>query len=163
MAKSYIGLIETYENINSSECLNDINLNTQHCLSTADENTKTIRKYNSVYRKKLINKIELIKNKNALIDIYKIIISDIGDDISSNSNGMFININILSDFCISEIMHYFNSYNIKQNDNNFKQINCNLYNIEDIDSLIESKGHSFSNKEKSIIKKTNKENTIFLK
>ena len=158
MAKSYIGLIETYENINSSECLNDTNLS-----HVDNDNTKIIRKYNSLYRKKLISKIELIKNKNALIDIYKIIISDIGDDVSSNSNGMFININILSDFCISEIMHYFNSYNIKQNDNNFKQINCNLYNIEDIDSLIESKGHSFSNKEKSIIKKTSKDNTIFLK
>ena len=65
MAKSYIGLIETYENINSSECLNDINLNTQNCLNCVNDNIKIIRKYNSVYRKKLINKIELIKNKNA--------------------------------------------------------------------------------------------------
>ena len=123
---------------------------------------KKQRKYNSARRKQLINKIELIKNKNVLIDIYKIIINDIGDDISSNSNGMFININILSDYCISEIIYCLNAFNKNnKNNNNFKNINCNLYNVEDINSLIESKGHSFSNKEKSIIKKTSKDNTIF--
>ena len=52
----------------------------------------TSRKYNSVFRKKLVGKFEKIKSKSELLDIYNIIIEDIGTDFSTNQNGIFINI-----------------------------------------------------------------------
>ena len=60
------------------------------------------RKYNSIYRKKLVNKINKLKNKEYYIDVYNIIISDIGTNFSSNINGLFLNVNLLSNNCIEE-------------------------------------------------------------
>lgn len=67
---------------------------------------KFIRKYNTNFRKKIINKIEKINNKDYQIDIYNIIIQDIGNNFSSNRNGLFINLNLLSDNSIHEIINY---------------------------------------------------------
>jgi len=64
------------------------------------------RKYDSNYRKKLINKINKLKNKEYYIDIYNIIISDIGTNFSSNINGLFLNANLLSNKCIEELNIY---------------------------------------------------------
>lgn len=65
---------------------------------------KKNRKYNSSFRKKLLTKLEYFQNKNDLIDIYNIIFVDIGNNISSNINGIFINLNILSDKCIDNLL-----------------------------------------------------------
>jgi hypothetical protein len=65
-----------------------------------------IRKYNTDFRKKIINKIEKINNKDYQIDIYNLIIQDIGNNFSSNRNGLFINLNLLSDNSIDEIINY---------------------------------------------------------
>jgi predicted site-specific integrase-resolvase len=81
---------------------------------------KFARKYNTNFRKKIINKIEKINNKDYQIDIYNIIIQDIGNNFSSNRNGLFINLNLLSDNSISEINNYLENklINIKiDNDN----------------------------------------------
>ena len=44
------------------------------------DSNKTSRKYNSIFRKKLITKINRIKNKEELIEIYNIVINDIGNN-----------------------------------------------------------------------------------
>jgi hypothetical protein len=75
---------------------------------------KNIRKFNTIYRKNIINKIEKLNNKNYYIDIYNIIIQDIGNNYSSNRNGIFVNINILSNECILNLIDYLN--NIKSMD-----------------------------------------------
>ena len=41
---------------------------------------KSTRKYNTVYRKNIINKIENLNSKSNYIDIYNIIIQDIGNN-----------------------------------------------------------------------------------
>lgn len=64
------------------------------------------RKFNSITRKKLISKIDILKNNDDYIQIYYIIVNDIGNNISSNRNGLFININLLSDKCIQQLMHF---------------------------------------------------------
>ena len=64
------------------------------------------RKYDSNYRKKLVNKINKLKNKEYYIDVYNIIISDIGTNFSSNINGLFLNVNLLSNKCIDELNTY---------------------------------------------------------
>ena len=65
---------------------------------------KKNRKYNSSFRKKLLTKLEYFQDKNDLIDIYNIIFIDIGNNISSNINGIFINLNMLSDLCIDNLL-----------------------------------------------------------
>jgi hypothetical protein len=67
---------------------------------------KCLRKYNTVFRKRLINRFEKIKDKTDYIIIYNIIIKDIGNNFSSNRNGIFINMNLLSDKCIGDINEY---------------------------------------------------------
>ena len=73
---------------------------------------KSSRKYNSVFRKKLVNKFENIKNKEDLLDIFNIITEDIGDNFSSNRNGIFFNMNILSDKCIDNLMIFLEKINV---------------------------------------------------
>ena len=117
------------------------------------------RKYNTENRKKLIEKINIIENKDNLIDIYNIIIEDIDTNYSINSNGIFININLLSDNCITNIYNYINDINITNNitntTNNINSDNNNsvCYKLEDVD-MIYNLGHKLSNYEKIIIKRS---------
>jgi hypothetical protein len=118
------------------------NLNTKH----------NQRYYNLSYRKKLISKIDKLKNKDDYINIYKIIVDDIGTNYCANSNGIFININILSDNCIAQINNY-----ISDKSKNFIEIypekfNFNkIYNNDKIDNI--SNFVKLSNQEKNLIKK----------
>lgn len=108
------------------------------------------RKYDSNYRKKLVNKINKLKNKEYYIDVYNIIISDIGTNFSSNINGLFLNVNLLSNKCIEEINIYLTDKLKEQN---------NIINSIDISvSYYKSNEHNdsdvkLSNQEKNIIKK----------
>jgi len=77
------------------------------------------RKYDSNYRKKLVTRINKLKNKEYYIDIYNIIINDIGTNFSSNVNGLFLNANLLSNKCIEEINKYLED-----------KINDNILNID---------------------------------
>jgi hypothetical protein len=61
------------------------------------------RKYNTDFRKKLVSKFEEYKNKKNLIDIYNIISEY---TFSSNTNGLFFNINEFSDDCILKLVDY---------------------------------------------------------
>ena len=116
---------------------------------------KLKRKYNTDYRKKFKNKLENIKDKKYLLEIYNIIIEDIGYNFSSNINGIFININIISDKCIEKLLKI-----IEINYNNLLCVNynssaLNLYKLDDIEVLSEL-GHKLSNQEKNIIKRIKK-------
>ncbi len=88
---------------------------------------KNPRKYNTSFRKKIINKIDLLKNNDDYIQIYYMVTNDIGNNYSSNRNGIFVNMNILSDDCIEELVFYLekklnykliNEENDNDNDNN---------------------------------------------
>jgi hypothetical protein len=91
------------------------------------------RKYNSVFRKILVSKCENIKNKEDLISIFNIIKKDIGNNFSSNRNGIFININILTDNCINELCEFVNRYNNIANKLpiriNLNQVSNNFYTL----------------------------------
>ena len=69
---------------------------------------KLIRKYNTCYRKKIVENLNKISDNNILIDIFNIIVKDIGHNYSNNRNGIFINLNILSDNCIDELLSLIN-------------------------------------------------------
>jgi hypothetical protein len=114
---------------------------------------KCLRKYNTVFRKRLINRFEKIKDKTDYIIIYNIIIKDIGNNFSSNRNGIFINMNILSDNCIDKILEFINDkLNITNTYSDSEKINYKVYKLDE-GELVADRSHKFSNHEKSIIKR----------
>ena len=114
---------------------------------------KCLRKYNTVFRKRLINRFEKIKDKTDYIIIYNIIIKDIGNNFSSNRNGIFINMNILSDNCIDKILEFINDkLNITNIYSDSEKINYKVYKFDE-GELITDRIHKLSNHEKSIIKR----------
>ena len=112
----------------------------------------SIRKYNSEFRKKLVSKFENIKDKNDLFTLYNMIIDDIGTNVSSNRNGIFINMNILSDNCIKYIVEFVDD-KLKVNNIHMDSdsINYKIYKFDDIECL--SDKHKLSNQERNIIKR----------
>ncbi len=117
------------------------------------------RKYNSFFRKTLVSKCENIKNKDNLISIFNIIKKDIGNNFSSNRNGIFINMNILSDNCIDEILDLINKYN-SINNKTESEVDTNLFckYENDPSDIGINNGHRFSNQEKNIIKRIRTKN-----
>jgi len=112
---------------------------------------KKPRKYNTDFRKKLVNKFDKIKNRNDMHTIYNIISKDIGTNFSSNRNGIFINMNILSDDCIDKLVEYIDDKNTSSLTMSDK-VNYKSYKFDEIDVISET-GQKLSNQEKNIIKR----------
>ena len=114
-----------------------------------------IRKYNTSFRKKLVENLNKNHNSIILLDIYNTIVEDIGHNYSSNRNGIFINFNILSDKCIENLVYILNisknKINLINNDNN----EFTNYKFDDVE-LITEMGHKLTNQEKIFIKKIKK-------
>jgi len=110
---------------------------------------KTLRNYDSQYRKKLVNKIKKLTIKEDYINIYNIITADIGTNFSSNINGLFLNVNLLSDDCINKINIFLDSKLEKTT------INSNVINTYKTSTNNEHKvaHYKLSNQEKTIIKR----------
>jgi hypothetical protein len=70
-------------------------------------------KYNNDFKKKLVSKLEELKDKDDYVNIFNIISSN---DYSSNSNGIFFNLNAFSDEVIEKLVDYLNE-NKKENEN----------------------------------------------
>lgn len=119
------------------------------------------RKYNTYFRKKLVTRFEKINNKEDFITIYNMIIDDIGNNFSSNRNGIFININLLSDSCIDKLIEFIDektNYSLTQSENE-KNV-YKSYKFDDVDAITEL-GHKLSSQEKTIIRRI-RNNTISL-
>ena len=118
------------------------------------EAEKTSRKYNSNVRRKLSDKIKKIKDKNDLIEIFKIVTRDVGDNYSQNKSGIYFNLNLLSDDAIEEIqaiVHVIETSET-QSEINDEKIKYKSYSENEID-VYNSLGPRLSNQEKSILKK----------
>lgn len=115
---------------------------------------KNIRKYNTTFRKKFVENLNKNQDNIILLDIYNIIVDDIGHNYSTNRNGIFINLNILSDSCIDKLINILNYYknDIIQNYDNNQFTN---YKFDDVE-LITEMGHKLTNQEKIYIKKSKK-------
>lgn len=117
---------------------------------------KKNRKYNTVFRQNLKCNLENHMTNISLITIYNLIIEDIGHNYSSNSNGIFINLNLLSDKCIDKLLIIIensktNKINLINNDNN----DTTTYKFDDVEIITEL-GHKLTNQEKTYIKKIKK-------
>jgi len=114
-----------------------------------------MRKYNSEIRRKLVNKITKITEKSDLVTIYNIVNEDIGDNYSTNRNGIFINLNSVSDKCIDQIIQFLD--NINFNITETEKLTYTSYNQDDVEILTDM-GHKLSNQEKIIIKRLRNNN-----
>lgn len=107
-------------------------------------------KFDHVKKMEIKKKIEKIKKKEYLIDIFKIITSHT-QDYSENNNGVFIFFHDLSDEIYEKVDNYVNNiYRLYKTNNS-----ANIFNSEISESINE-------NSEKNIDKQlTNKEKIIF--
>ena len=120
-----------------------------------EEKSSEKRKYNSNFRKKILNKIKLIKNKNDLVSIFKIVNRDIGDNFSQNKSGIFFNMNLLSDEGIEEILQFIDLTNASETatENTEEKLIYKTYSENEIEVYNSIGGSRLSNQEKSILKK----------
>ena len=117
-------------------------------MSSTEEVKK--RLFNSKRRKKLSQKINKLNDKDQYIKIFKIINRDIGDNFSENKNGIWFNLNLLSDEAITEIIELLDTSldtSITESENKFKYV---PYDNDEIGGL---GGPRLSNHEKSLIRK----------
>jgi hypothetical protein len=116
----------------------------------------TIRKYTSDDRRKIVLRISKLKEKREFVKIFNIIQTEIGKDLSINRNGIFFNINSLSDECTQILDNYLHEITdcntITETENKIKYQPYSVDEIESVNKL----GHKLSNQEKSILKKIQK-------
>ena len=118
---------------------------------------KKIRKYNSEFRKNLKLKISKLNNKSCYLEIYKIINYELDNKFSINSNGIYFNLNALSDDSIDLIINAIN-FNSEPNTETFK-IKYECYNKDNsIENFILDQ--KLTNQEKSLIKKYRVNNLV---
>lgn len=116
---------------------------------------KNSRTYNLQIRKKLLEKIKKIKDKTQLIEVFKIVNKDIGENFSKNKSGIYFNLNILSDDAIGEIIEIVQIFNINETVSETTvedKIIYKSYSENELD-IYNSLGPRLSNQEKSILKK----------
>ena len=118
-----------------------------------DSDTKTKRKYNSEFRKKLNDNIKRIKNKKTLVSIFKIVNSDIGSNYSENKSGIYFNMNLLKDSTIEDIKKIVDNYNVETtSEESSDKMIYKSYSENEID-IYNSIGPRLSNQEKNILRK----------
>lgn len=108
-------------------------------------------------RRKIVLKISKLKEKADFVNIFNIIQLELGKEVSINRNGIFFNINLLSDETIGKIENYFieNTENLTESETKIKY---KPYSVDELESINNSGGPKLSNQEKSIIKKLTKLN-----
>ena len=119
------------------------------------------RKFNSELRKKILEKINKIKDKKILVSILNIIKKEDTNGYSQNKSGIYFNLNKLADDSIELISNIIEPYIDMLNSETEEESNSdkivykqysNMDNLDNYDNL----GPRLSNQEKSILKKFNK-------
>lgn len=125
------------------------------------EDKNSSRKYDSNSRKKILEKINNIKEKKVLLSILKIVKKEDENGYSQNKSGIFFNLNKLSDTSIEEIGSIIEKYDLsnesENNDENLSEkIIYKQYSDGDNLDYYDNIGTRLSNQERSILKKLNK-------
>ena len=121
------------------------------------ENFEGLKKFTHYDKKRIVYRIEQIKSKKNYIKLFKLINSE-NIKFTNNSNGIFININSLSDESLYKINNFLNLIN-NTNDmfdveiaNSSVDTDYKPYSIDEF-SDYKSYGPKLSNYEKNIIKR----------
>ena len=118
-----------------------------------NEENSSNRKYKLSFRKKLLENIKKVKNKQVITSIFKIVNRDIGNNFSENKSGIYFNLNLLSDDAIEEIVDII-KINLESSlsETTEDKLIYKTYSENEID-IFNSIGPRLSNQEKSILKK----------
>ena len=139
----------------SIEYSNNDNLIEKHN-SDNEITLETKSKYDYNKKMELKKKIEKIKKKEYLLDIFKIITSD-GKDYSENKNGVFIFFHELSDDIYEKVENYVNNVykmyktNISPSKNTTSIFNSEI--SESVNDYDKDNEKNLTNKEKMILKR----------
>jgi len=82
---------------------------------------KSKRLFDSNFRKKILVKCQKL-TKPEMIELYNIIVND-NKSCSSNKNGVYINLNQLSDLCIDKIIKFINDESLTNHVKEIKLLN----------------------------------------
>ena len=146
---------ENIANNNINNIFSNKNLNTNDEL-IVEASSKNV-KYDHVKKMQIVKKINKIKKKEYLIDIFKILTTE-SNDYSDNNNGVFIFFHNLSDDTYEKVESYVNNiYKIHKQINN----SANIFNSELSDTNqntsetieISNLDKNLSNKEKMIMRR----------
>ncbi len=111
------------------------------------------RKYNSLFRKSLKDKISKLNNKNDYLHIYKLISYELDTKYSMNRNGIYFNLNILSDECIEQLISYLNNKCDTNSNLELGKIKYEIYSKDQNVNMDFVYGPKLTNQEKTILKK----------
>jgi hypothetical protein len=117
---------------------------------------KTNRIFNSLFRKNLKEKISKLSSKKDYLYIYTLISKELDSKFSVNKNGVYFNINLLSDDCINELSKYISDKFDSETISEVSKIKYETYykeNCEDLNFSYACTSNKFSNQEKTILKK----------
>lgn len=117
-----------------------------------NQETKKTREFNLEFRKKLNKKIEKIDNKVILTKIFDIVKEDKLSSYTENNNGIYFNINALSDKSIHKITNLINKY-FDSFDNTESELKITYTKVEYDDDLTIDTNNHLNNQEKHILKK----------
>jgi len=118
---------------------------------------KNEKLYNHLEKKNIVRKIEQLKNKRYFIEIFKIIKND-NIKYTQNKNGLFIDMNQLSNYTIHKIDNYLKTLELNLSESESKLSIDSLTfsnNEDDIRNIIGS--CKLTNHEKNILKKVRQE------
>ncbi|BCS83177.1 hypothetical protein QLL95_gp0946 [Cotonvirus japonicus] len=108
-------------------------------------------KYSRDNRKHIVESIENLKNDEDYVEIFKILMRDEANSYTHNSNGVFLNLSLVSDKTLNQINKYINKLN--NNNNNHIEIDTDV--IPNFGSAKNERTYRLSNYEKNIIKQRN--------
>lgn len=114
---------------------------------------KINRKYNSIFRKNLKDKIAKLNSKNDYIYIYKIVSDELENKISINMNGVYFNINLLSDESIELINNFISDKSDSEINTEQQKIKYESYSKETTINNDFLYGTKLSNQDKTILKR----------
>ncbi len=125
------------------------------------EDKNSSRKYDSHFRKKLLEKINSLRDKKVLLSILKIVKNEDEHGYSQNKSGIFFNLNKLSDDSIKNIDNLVDKYTLSNesdtiDENLSDKIIYKQYSDADNLDQYDNLGPRLSNQEKSILKKFSK-------
>ncbi len=115
--------------------------------------------YNHSFKKELLMRIERIKSKKRFKKIFKIIKKH-DSNYSKNQNGVFLNINALSDIALKELDEYLTKIEGKRTDETLttSSMEYTPYSIDEFGS--QRAGPRLSNQDKNILKRNRYANYV---
>lgn len=140
---------------NNNETQNNINNLSETNVENEINLPPKISKYDHLKKMEIKKKIEKIKKKEYLLDIFKIITSE-SKDYSENNNGVFIFFHDLSDETYEKVENYVNNI-YKIHKNNINNNSASIFNSEISETLNDypnkDNDKNLTNKEKMILRR----------